>query len=65
VVEGARLESVLLVSRVPATLLARTRSPTAAVHIRPILPRSRHLPVAVTDGRSTRNLNKIGVRLWT
>src|SRR5688572_20528099 len=26
-----------------------------------ILPRSRHLPVAVTDGSSTTNLNRIGV----
>jgi hypothetical protein len=30
-----------------------------------ILPRSRHLPVAVTDGSLSSNLNKIGVRLWT
>ena len=28
-------------------------------------PRSRHLPVAVTDGSLTENLNEIGVRLWT
>jgi hypothetical protein len=31
----------------------------------PILPRSRHLPVASTDGRRTRNFNEIAVRLWT
>ena len=30
-----------------------------------ILPRSRHLPVAVTEGSLTENLNEIGVRLWT
>jgi hypothetical protein len=29
------------------------------------IPRSRHRPVAVTDGSSTRNLNKTAVRLWT
>ena len=32
---------------------------------RPILPRSRHLPVAVTDGSLTQNFNEIAVRLWT
>jgi hypothetical protein len=31
----------------------------------PILPRSLHRPVAVTEGSATRNLNEIGVRLWT
>ena len=31
----------------------------------PILPRSRHLPNASTEGSRTRNLNKTGVRLWT
>jgi hypothetical protein len=30
-----------------------------------ILPRSRHLPVASTDGSLTENLNEIGVRVWT
>ena len=30
-----------------------------------ILPRSRHLPVAVTEGSRTETLNKTGVRLWT
>ena len=30
-----------------------------------ILPRSRHLPLASTDGSRTENLNKTGVRLWT
>jgi hypothetical protein len=30
-----------------------------------ILPRSLHRPLASTDGSSTRNLNKIGVRFWT
>ena len=34
-------------------------------HCRPIRPRSRHLPRASTDGSSTANLNKNGVRLWT
>ena len=29
------------------------------------LPRSRHLPVAVTEGSLTRNVNEIGVRFWT
>jgi len=28
-------------------------------------PRSLHLPVAITDGSSIRNLNEIGVRFWT
>ena len=40
-------------------------APTDAGHDRPILPRSRHLPLAVTEGSLTRNLNKTGVRLWT
>jgi hypothetical protein len=31
----------------------------------PILPRSLHLPVAVTEGRLTENLNEIGARFWT
>jgi hypothetical protein len=31
----------------------------------PILPRSLHLPVGVTEGSLIENLNKIGVRLWT
>jgi hypothetical protein len=35
------------------------------LHSLSILPRSRHLPVAVTEGSLTRNLNKTGVRLWT
>ena len=30
-----------------------------------ILPRSRHLPVAATDGSLTKNLSKTWVRLWT
>ena len=30
-----------------------------------ILPRSLHRPVAVVEGSLTKNLNKIGVRLWT
>ena len=30
-----------------------------------VLPRSRHLPVAVVDGNLTENLNKIAVRFWT
>ena len=34
-------------------------------HLRPILPRSLHLPLASTDGSRTRNLNKNGVRLWS
>jgi hypothetical protein len=36
-----------------------------ASHFRPILPRSRHLPVSVTEGSAIENLNKTGVRLWT
>jgi hypothetical protein len=32
---------------------------------RRILPRSLHLPVAVTAGGATENFNKIAVRLWT
>jgi hypothetical protein len=32
---------------------------------RPILPRSRHRPLAVVDGNLTNNFNKTGVRLWT
>ena len=28
-------------------------------------PRSRHRPVAVTDGSPTEKVNKTGVRLWT
>ena len=35
------------------------------VELRGILPRSLHLPLASTDGSSTRNFNKTGVRLWT
>jgi hypothetical protein len=35
-----------------------------SIHRRPILPRSRHLPVASTEGSLARNLNRIGVRLW-
>jgi hypothetical protein len=34
-------------------------------HLRPILPRSRHRPVPVTEGSLTKNLNKTGVRFWT
>jgi hypothetical protein len=30
-----------------------------------ILPRSLQRPVAVVEGSLTKNLNKIGVRLWT
>jgi hypothetical protein len=37
------------------------RSPSAAYHF----PRSRHRPVAPTDGSLTENVNEIGVRLWT
>jgi hypothetical protein len=32
---------------------------------RTVLPLSRHLPIASTDGSLTKNLNKTGVRLWT
>ena len=35
------------------------------VSLRPLLPRSRHLSVALIDGGSTQNLNNTGVRLWT
>ena len=51
-VEGARLESVFCALN-PARLARR-----------PDLPRSRHLPLASTDGSLTRNLNKTRVRLW-
>ena len=34
-------------------------------HLLCTLPRSRHRPVAVTEGSLTKNLNRIGVRLWT
>jgi hypothetical protein len=36
-----------------------------ALHPLCILPRSLHLPVAVTEGSLTRNPNRIGARLWT
>ena len=32
--------------------------------LRPILPRSPHLPLTPTEGSLTRNFNKTGVRLW-
>jgi hypothetical protein len=31
----------------------------------PILPRSRHRPVAAVQGSLTKKANKTGVRLWT
>ena len=34
-------------------------------HLRPNFPRSRHLPSASIEGSIVRNLNRIGVRLWT
>ena len=34
-------------------------------HLRPILPRSRHLPAGLDRGKLPENLNKIGVRFWT
>ena len=34
-------------------------------HLRAILPRSRHLPRASTEGRARENYNEIGVRFWT
>ena len=46
-----------------ATEFGRT-PPAVTVQRRRILPRSRHLPVAVTEGSLTENINKIGVRLW-
>ena len=33
-------------------------------HLLCILPRSRHRPVASTEGSLTRKVNKTGVRLW-
>ena len=33
--------------------------------LRTIVPRSLHLPVAVTEGSPIENLNEIGVRFWT
>jgi hypothetical protein len=41
------------------------RHRTVARYRRPILPRSRQRPVAVVEGRATKNFNKNGVRLWT
>ena len=50
----------------PLRLSSGTGACPAGVHrLRRILPRSRHLPRASTEGSSTRNLNKTGVRLWT
>ena len=44
----------------------RRRSPgTDAQPLLGILPRSRHRPVAVTDGSVPENINEIGVRFWT
>ena len=44
----------------------RTAAPgTTVQRLRRILPRSRHLPVASTDGSLTENPNKTAVRLWT
>ena len=37
----------------------------SVIELLPILPCSRHRPVAVVDGSLTENLNEIGVRLWT
>jgi hypothetical protein len=45
--------------------MARLYEHHATVHRRAILPRSLHLPFAVTEGSLTKNLNKTGVRLWT
>ena len=41
--------------------------PSDLIEIRLVWPflRSRHLPFASTEGGVTRNLNEIGVRLWT
>ena len=37
----------------------------SCAHLRAILPRSRHLPRASTEGRATENVNEIGVRFCT
>ena len=44
---------------------AQWPGPLGNYHRRPVLPRSRHLPVAVTEGSLTENPNKIRVRFWT
>ena len=42
-----------------------TRKGGRRLHRLPILPRSRHLPLASTDGSLIEKVNKTGVRLWT
>ena len=53
---------------IPALTLHRRHAPSEPLHCiynLAILPRSRHLPRASTEGSRTRNVNKNGVRLWT
>jgi hypothetical protein len=47
-----------LLEREPNRGTAKVRSAASST-------RSRHLPVAVTEGNLITNLNEIGVRLWT
>ena len=61
---GRRTSGCESVDRFPVSTVQRDeRGPL--YHFRPIRHRSRHRPRASTDGSRTRNLNKIGVRLWT
>jgi hypothetical protein len=56
------------VGTVEAALFFEARYPiTSETHRRryPNLPRSRHLPLASTEGSLIENLNKTAVRLWT
>ena len=45
----------------PTELLQSSTKPQLPRNV----PRSRHLPTAVTDGSLPENVNKTGVRLWT
>jgi hypothetical protein len=45
--------------------LTLTRVDSSDGHLRPILPRSRHRPLASTEGSLIEKVNKTGVRLWT
>jgi hypothetical protein len=45
--------------RTEAAVYRRLRAVTG------MFPRSRHLPLAVTDGSLRENVNKTGVRFWT
>ena len=55
-----RCESMLTPSKITVSDLIGSCG-----HRPAILPRSRDLPFASTEGRRSRNFNKTGVRLWT